>query len=140
MLDSRHYVWECNPPTKQNNNYGANSWDAEDNLYCSENGKLYYYDDIKSANPTRIVVNNVIPAIIFKFNNHNYILPYRQKMPYFFTKDNTHSESSYNPKTAKYCYDYDNSNPIAFPITTEQIYNRFNSSTGEFSSPIAEGS
>ena len=140
MLDSKHYVWECNPPTKQNNNYGANSWDAEDNLYCSESGKLYYYDDIKSANPTRIVVNNVIPAIIFKFNNHNYILPYRQKMSYFFTKDNTHSESSYNPKTAKYCYDYDNSNPIAFPITTEQIYNYFNSSTGEFSSPIAEGS
>lgn len=140
MLDSRHYVWECNPPTKQNNNYGANSWDAEDNLYCSESGALYYYDDIKSANPTRIVVSNIIPAIIFKFNNHNYILPYRQKMSYFFTKDNTHSESSYNPKTAKYCYDYDNSNPIAFPITTEQIYNRFNSSTGEFSSPIAEGS
>ena len=140
MLDSSHYVWECNPPTKQNNNYGANSWDAEDNLYCSESGKLYYYDDIKSANPTRIVVNNTIPAIIFKFNNHNYILPYRQKMSYFFTKDNTHSESSYNPKTAKYCYDYDNSNPIAFPITTEQIYNHFNSSTGEFSSPIAEGS
>lgn len=140
MLDSRHYVWECNPPTKQNNNYGANSWDAEDNLYCSESGALYYYDDIKSANPTKIVVSNVIPAIIFKFNNHNYILPYRQKMSYFFTKDNTHSESSYNPKTAKYCYDYDNSNPIAFPITTEQIYNHFNSSTGEFSSPIAEGS
>ena len=140
MLDSRHYVWECNPPTKQNNNYGANSWDAEDNLYCSESGKLYYYDDIKSANPTRIVVSNVIPAIIFKFNNHNYILPYIQKMSYFFTKDNTHNESSYNPKTAKYCYDYDNSNPIAFPITTEQIYNHFNSSTGEFSSPIAEGS
>ena len=140
MLDSRHYVWECNPPTKQNNNYGANSWDAEDNLYCSESGALYYYDDIKSANPTRIVVNNVIPAIIFKFNNHNYILPYRQKMSYFFTKDNTHSESSYNPKTAKFCYDYDNSNPIAFPITTEQIYNNFNSSTGEFSSPITEGS
>ena len=109
-------------------------------MYCSESGALYYYDDIKSANPTRIVVNNIIPAIIFKFNNHNYILPYRQKMSYFFTKDNTHSESSYNPKTAKYCYDYDNSNPIAFPITTEQIYNHFNSSTGEFSSPIAEGS
>lgn len=140
MLDSRHYVWECNPPTKQKNNYGANSWDAKDNLYCSESGALYYYDDIKSANPTKIVVNNVIPAIIFKFNNHNYILPYRQKMSYFFTKENTHSESSYNPKTAKYCYDYDNSNPIAFPITTEQIYNHFNSSTGEFSSPIAEGS
>ena len=140
MLDSRHYVWECNQPTKQNNNYGANSWNAEDNLYCSESGALYYYDDIKSANPTRIVVNNVIPAIIFKFNNHNYILPYRQKMSYFFTKDNTHSESSYNPKTAKLCYDYDNSNPIAFPITTEQIYNHFNSSTGEFSSPITEGS
>lgn len=140
MLDSRHYVWKCNPPTKQNNNYGANSWDAEDNLYCSESGALYYYDDIKSANPTRIVVNNVIPAIIFKFNNHNYILPYSQKMSYFFTKDNTHSESSYNPKTAKFCYDYDNSNPIAFPITTEQIYNHFNSSTGEFSSPITEGS
>lgn len=140
MLDSSHYVWECNTPTKQNNNYGANSWDAEDNLYCSESGALYYYDDIKSANPTRIVVSNVIPAIIFKFNDHNYILPYRQKMPYFFTKDNTHSESSYNPKTAKYCYDYDNSNPIAFPITTEQIYNNFNSSTGEFSSPITEGS
>lgn len=140
MLDSRHYVWECNPPNKQNNNYGANSWDAEDNLYCSESGALYYYDDIKSANPTRIVVNNVIPVIIFKFNNHNYILPYRQKMSYFFTKDNTHSESSYNPKTAKFCYDYDNSNPIAFPITTEQIYNQFNSSTGEFLSPITEGS
>ena len=140
MLDSRHYVWECNQPTKQNNNYGANSWDAEDNLYCSESGALYYYDDIKSANPTRIVVNNVIPAIIFKFNNHNYILPYRQKMSYFFTKENTNSESSYNPKTAKFCYDYDNSNPIAFPITTEQIYNHFNSSTGEFSSPITEGS
>lgn len=140
MLDSSHYVWECNTPTKQNNNYGANSWDAEDNLYCSESGALYYYDDIKSANPTRIVVSNVIPAIIFKFNDHNYILPYRQKMSYFFTKDNTHSESSYNPKTAKYCYDYDNSNPIAFPITTEQIYNNFNSSTGEFSSPITEGS
>lgn len=140
MLDSSHYVWECNPPTKQNNNYGANSWDAEDNLYCSENGALYYYDDIKSTNPTRIDVSNVIPAIIFKFNNHNYILPYRQKMSYFFTKDNTHSESSYNPKTAKFCYDYDNANPIAFPITTEQIYNHFNSSTGEFSSPIAEGS
>lgn len=140
MLDSRHYVWECNPPTKQKNNYGANSWDAEDNLYCSESGALYYYDDVKSANPTRILVSNVIPAIIFKFNDHNYILPYRQKMAYFFTKDNTHSESSYNPKTAKYCYDYDNSNPIAFPITTEQIYNYFNSSTGEFSSPFTEGS
>lgn len=140
MLDSSHYVWECNPPTKQKNNYGANSWDAKDNLYCSESGALYYYDDIKSANPTRIVVNNIIPAIIFKFNEHNYILPYRQKMSYFFTKDNTHSESSYNPKTAKYCYDYDNSNPIAFPITTEQIYNHFNSSTGEFSSPLVEGS
>lgn len=140
MLDSSHYVWECNPPTKQNNNYGANSWDTEDNLYCSESGALYYYDDIKSTNPTRIVVSNVIPAIIFKFNNHNYILPYRQKMSYFFTKENTHSESSYNPKTAKYCYDYDNSNPIAFPITTEQIYNNFNSSTGEFSSPITESS
>lgn len=139
MLDPSHYVWECNPPTKQNNNYGANSWNAEDNLYCSESGALYYYDDIKSANPTRIVVNNVIPAIIFNFNEHNYILPYRQKMSYFFTKDNTHSESSYNPKTAKYCYDYDNSNPIAFPITTEQIYNHFNSSTGEFSSPFTEG-
>ena len=133
-------MWECNPPTKQNNNYGANSWDAEDNLYCSESGALYYYDDIKSANPTRIIVSNIIPAIIFKFNNHNYILPYRQKMSYFFTKDNTQSESSYNPKTAEYCYDYDNSNPIAFPITTEQIYNYFNSSTGEFSSPITEGS
>lgn len=140
MLDSSHYVWECNSPTKQNNNYGANSWDAEDNLYCSDSGALYYYDNIKSANPTRIVVNNVIPAIIFKFNDHNYILPYRQKMSYFFTKENTHSESSYNPKTAKYCYDYDNSNPIAFPITTEQIYNNFNSSTGVFSSPLAEGS
>lgn len=140
MMDSSHYVWECNPPTKQKNNYGADSWGADDNLYCSEGGALYYYDDIKSATPTRIVVNNVIPSIIFKFNGHNYILPYRQKMSYFFTKENTHSETSYNPKTAKYCYDYDNSNPIAFPITTEQIYNFFDSSTGEFSSPFTEGS
>ena len=140
MIDSTHYVWECNSPTKQNNYYGADSWVAEDNLYCSEGGALYYYDDIKSSNPTKIAINNIVPAILFKFNEHNYILPYRQKMSYFFTKENTHSESSYNPKTAKFCYDYDNANPIAFPITTEQIYNYFDSSTGVFSSPFTEGS
>lgn len=139
MFNAPHYVYECNTPRMVDNSHGATSWNAGSYLYYSDGGSLYYYDNVSSETPTRINIPRVVPAIIFKDRNDNvYILPYRQSMAEFITKQNT-EVSGWSPSCANQFYDWTGEHCIAFPVVCSVLYSNLNASTGALTSPFSDG-
>lgn len=140
MFNAPHYVYECNAPRLVDNTHGSTSWNAGSYLYYSDGGSLYYYDDVTSETPTRILINRVVPAIIFKDkNNKVYIIPYKQNISIFTSVQNTQS-SGWNPSTANNFYDFTGANCIAFPVVINTAYQYCNDTTGVLTSPYSDGS
>ena len=138
-FDAKHYVYELITPAKVNNDYGATSWAEGSYLYYSSGGNLYYYDDLTVETPVRINIPRAIPVIIFKDkDNKGYIIPYRQQINRFETKHNT-EVSGWSPQSAVVFKAYGSSTYIAFPVVASQLYTYLNASTGELTSPNADG-